>query len=175
MCHAKNQFCTMNRFVLILLLSLFNMVGAYAYTNSQYPSCSMRTVNRSMTAVSTASVGGTSMSKLVTATQYRVSNNAFSSMPSMKVNTIMHSSSKYSQSGFVEPGSDSQSNGSRKIRGQQRALGEGDEGEDDPDKNDPYENPLGDAVLPLLLLAAGYAIYLRRKNSVRIPESGHQQ
>ena len=35
--------------------------------------------------------------------------------------------------------------------------------------------PLGDAVLPLLLLAAGYAIYLRRKNSVRIPESGHQQ
>ena len=165
----------MNRFVLILLLSLFNMVGAYAYTNSQYPSCSMRTVNRSMTAVSTASVGGTSMSKLVTATQYRVSNNAFSSMPSMKVNTIMHSSSKYSQSGFVEPGSDSQSNGSRKIRGQQRALGEGDEGEDDPDKNDPYENPLGDAVLPLLLLAAGYAIYLRRKNSVRIPESGHQQ
>ena len=163
----------MNRFVLILLLSLFNMVGAYAYTNSQYPSCSMRTVNRSMTTVSTASEGGTSMSKQVTATQYRVSNNAFSSMPSMNVNTIVHSSSKYSQSGFVSL--DSESNGSRKIRGQQRALDEEDEGEDDPDKKDPYENPLGDAVLPLLLLAAGYAIYLRRKNSVRIPESGHQQ
>ena len=173
MCHAKNQFCNMNRFVLILLLSLFNMVGAYAYTNSQYPSCSMRTVNRSMTTVSTASEGGTSMSKQVTATQYRVSNNAFSSMPSMNVNTIVHSSSKYSQSGFVSL--DSESNGSRKIRGQQRALDEEDEGEDDPDKKDPYENPLGDAVLPLLLLAAGYAIYLRRKNSVRIPESGHQQ
>lgn len=175
MCHAKNHFCNMNRFVLILLLSLFNMVGAYAYTNSQYPSCSMRTVNCSMTTVSTASVGETSMSKQVTATQYRVSNNAFSSMPSMNVNTIVHSSSKYSQSGFVEPGSDSQSDGSRKIRGQQRALGEGDEGEDDPDKNDPYDNPLGDAVLPLLLLAAAYGIYLRRKNSVRIPDSGHQQ
>lgn len=43
------------------------------------------------------------------------------------------------------------------------------------DWEDPYEDPIGDAVLPLLLLAAGYAIYLRRKNSVRIPESGHQQ
>ena len=161
MCHAKNQFCNMNRFVLILLLSLFNMVGAYAYTNSQYPSCSMRTVNRSIITVSTASVGGTSMSKQVTATQYRVSNNAFSSMPSMNVNTIVHSSSKYSQSGLVSL--DSESNGSRKVRGQQRALGEGDEGEDDPDKNDPYDTPLGDAVLPLLLLAAGYVFFIARK------------
>ena len=175
MCNPKKQICNMNRFVLILLLSLFNVVGAYAYSNTQIPSYSMRTVNRSMATVSAASMGGTSMSKQVAATQYRVSNNAFSSMPSMNVNTIAQSSSKYSQSGFVEPGSDSQSSGSRKIRGQQRALGEGDEGEDDPDKNDPYDNPLGDAVLPLLLLAAGYAIYLRRKNRVQTPESGHQQ
>lgn len=43
------------------------------------------------------------------------------------------------------------------------------------DWEDPFLDPLGDAVLPLLLLAAGYVIYLRRKNSVRIPESGHQQ
>lgn len=40
---------------------------------------------------------------------------------------------------------------------------------------DPFLDPLGDAVLPLLLLAAGYAIYLRRKNSVRTSDSGHQQ
>ena len=40
---------------------------------------------------------------------------------------------------------------------------------------DPMDTPLGDAVLPLLLLAAGYAIYLRRKNSVRTSDSGHQQ
>ena len=162
MCHAKNQICNMNRFVLILLLSLFNMVGAYAYTNSQYPSCSMRTVNRSMTTVSTAGVGGTSMSKQVTATQYRVSNNAFSSMPSMNVNTIAQSSSKYSQSGFVEPGSDSQSGGSRKIRGQQRAIDEDDKEEKEPETNDPYV-PIGDAVLPLLLLAAGYGFFIARK------------
>ena len=43
------------------------------------------------------------------------------------------------------------------------------------DWEDPYLDPLGDAVLPLLLLAAGYAIYLRRKNSVRTSDSGHQQ
>ena len=154
----------MNRFVLILLLSLFNIVGTYAYSNTQHPSYSMRTVNSSMTTVSTASVGGTSMSKQVTTTQYRVSNNAFSSMPSMNVNTISQSSSNYSQSAYGESNSDSQS-GPRNIRGQQRALGEGDENEDDPDKNDPYANPLGDAVLPLLLLAAGYVVFLARKRS----------
>ena len=43
------------------------------------------------------------------------------------------------------------------------------------DWEDPFPDPLGDAVLPLLLLAAGYAIYLRRKNSVRTSDSGHQQ
>ena len=43
------------------------------------------------------------------------------------------------------------------------------------DNKDPFLDPLGDAVLPLLLLAAGYAIYLRRKNSVQTSDSGHQQ
>ena len=43
------------------------------------------------------------------------------------------------------------------------------------DWNDPYKDPIGDAVLPLLLLAAAYGIYLRRKNRVQTPESGHQQ
>ena len=158
----------MNRFVLILLLSLFNFVGAYAYTNtcqtSGYP---IRTVNK--TIISTGGGGSssagisTNMSRQVSSIQTRVSGNTFVSMPSMNVNTIATSSSKYSQSGFIEPGSDSQSDGSRKIRGQQRALDEEDEGEDDPDKNDPYDNPLGDAVLPLLLLAAGYVFFIARK------------
>ncbi len=43
------------------------------------------------------------------------------------------------------------------------------------DWEDPFLDPLGDAVLPLLLLAAGYVIYLRKKNSVRTSDSGHQQ
>jgi hypothetical protein len=40
---------------------------------------------------------------------------------------------------------------------------------------DPFLDPLGDAVLPLLLLAAAYGIYLRRKNRVQTPASEHQQ
>jgi hypothetical protein len=35
--------------------------------------------------------------------------------------------------------------------------------------------PLGDAVLPLLLLATAYAIYLRRKKRVQIPASEYKQ
>ena len=31
------------------------------------------------------------------------------------------------------------------------------------DWNDPYDNPIGDAVLPLLLLAAGYVFFIARK------------
>lgn len=57
------------------------------------------------------------------------------------------------------------------------AAKEDDEEKDTPpaDPPGPMENPLGDAVLPLLLLALGYAIYLRRKNSVQTSDSGHQQ
>lgn len=40
---------------------------------------------------------------------------------------------------------------------------------------DPFDDPLGDAVIPLLLLAVGYSIYLRRKNSVQTPDAGHNQ
>lgn len=68
--------------------------------------------------------------------------------------------------------------GTTSSRGPKKAAAkEDDEEKDTPpaDPPGPYENPIGDAVLPLLLLAAGYAIYLRRKNSVRIPESGLQQ
>ena len=43
------------------------------------------------------------------------------------------------------------------------------------DPNGPMENPIGDAILPMMLLAVVYGIYLRRKKCVRIPDSGHQQ
>ena len=178
MCNAKKQICNMNRFVLILLLSLFNMVGAYAYTNSrQTTTYTMRTVNKTIISVGgggSSSAGvSTNMSRQVSSTQMRVSGNSFASVPSMQVNTIATSSSKYSQSGFIEPGSDSQS-GPRISNGPQRAVDEDDKEEKEPETKDPY-TPLGDAVLPLLLLAAGYAIYLRRKNSVQTFDSGHQQ
>ena len=46
-------------------------------------------------------------------------------------------------------------------RGPRKAAEEGDTPPADP--NGPYENPLGDAVLPLLLLAAGYGFFIARK------------
>jgi hypothetical protein len=59
------------------------------------------------------------------------------------------------------------------ISGPQKGAAEGDTPPADPDG--PMEDPIGDAVFPLLLLAAGYSIYLRRKNSVRTPDAGHNQ
>jgi hypothetical protein len=58
-----------------------------------------------------------------------------------------------------------------------RRIGGGNSGGGDGPTNpdDPWKTPLSDAVLPLFLLAAGYAIYLRRKNSVQTSDSGHQQ
>ena len=63
--------------------------------------------------------------------------------------------------------------GATSSRGPKKAKEEGDTPPADPDG--PMEDPIGDAVLPLLLLAAGYSIYLRRKNSVRTPDAGHNQ
>ena len=50
--------------------------------------------------------------------------------------------------------------GPRRIGGGNQGGGSG---PDNPD--DVYSDPLGDAVLPLLLLAAGYVIFLARKRS----------
>ena len=47
-----------------------------------------------------------------------------------------------------------------------------------PDRppEDPFNDPIGDAVLPLLLMAAGYAICAwRRSKLVRTPDSGRQR
>ena len=61
------------------------------------------------------------------------------------------------------------------FSGPKRVIADGDEGDKENDGWKEPGVPLGDALLPLLLLAVGYAIYLRRKNSVRTSDSGHQQ
>lgn len=58
-------------------------------------------------------------------------------------------------------------------RGPRRAAEEGDEAP--PDPNGPMENPLTDAVPCLLLLALGYALYVRRKYGLPTPDSRHQR
>lgn len=65
---------------------------------------------------------------------------------------------------------------STKPRGPRRVIDEGDEEEKPENWDDPNKTPLGDIPwLGMVLLAAGYVIYLRRKNCVRTAESGHQQ
>ena len=65
---------------------------------------------------------------------------------------------------------------STKPRGPRRVIDEDDK-EDKPENwDDPNKTPLGDIPwLGMVLFALGYAIYLRRKNSVRTSDSGHQQ
>ena len=79
-------------------------------------------------------------------------------------------SSTISAIGSDNPNSNGMS-GPRRIGGGNSGGGD-DDGPENPD--DVYKDPLGDAVLPLLLLAVGYSIYLRRKNSVQTPDAGHK-
>ena len=79
-------------------------------------------------------------------------------------------SSTISAIGSDNPNSNGMS-GPRRIGGGNSGGGD-DDGPENPD--DVYKDPLGDAVIPLLLLAVGYSIYLRRKNSVQTPDAGHK-
>ena len=79
-------------------------------------------------------------------------------------------SSTTSAIGSDNPNSNNGMSGPRRIGGGNQGGGSG---PDNPD--DVYKDPLGDAVIPLLLLAVGYSIYLRRKNSVQTPDAGHNQ
>ena len=57
--------------------------------------------------------------------------------------------------------SDSPYGSSTSPTGPKKAAADGDTPPDDP--NGPMEDPIGDAVLPLLLLAAGYVVFVARK------------
>ena len=48
-------------------------------------------------------------------------------------------------------------------QGPRRVIDEDDKDEKPEGWQDPYKDPLGDAVLPLLLLAAGYVFFIARK------------
>lgn len=56
-------------------------------------------------------------------------------------------------------------------RGPRRVIDDGDETDKPDGWQDPFKDPLTDAVPCLLLLALGYAIYLGRKTSVPNPDS----
>lgn len=61
------------------------------------------------------------------------------------------------------------------LRGPRRVIDEDDEDEEKPDSwQDPFKDPLTDAVPCLLLLALGYALYVRRKYGLPPRNSRHQ-
>lgn len=75
----------------------------------------------------------------------------------------------FAAGGDMEIGAQSPQKG---ITGPRRVIDEDDKEEEKPDGwQDPFKDPLTDAVPCLLLLAIGYAIYLGRKTSVPNPDS----
>jgi hypothetical protein len=68
-------------------------------------------------------------------------------------------------SGFISADDNLNSSNINTPRGPRRAKEEGDEPPTNP--NGPMENPLGDAILPLLLLAAGYVFFIARRRALK--------
>jgi hypothetical protein len=161
----------MNRSVLIILISWMSILGIQAQTTTlaKKPNYPMRTVNK--TVISTHAVGAdietTNMYEQVYNTKTRVSDNTFSTVPSMQVNTIRRSIDQVLPMAASEPAD--LGSGPRKIRGQQRAIADGDEGEKEPDTNDPM-TPVGDIPwLLIALLALGCGL-LRRRRSLTLED-----
>ena len=81
----------------------------------------------------------------------------------------MHSTSAMQLSGSSLPqaavtGVSTTYDQSAAMSGPRRVIADDDEEEKPEGWDDPFYDPLGDALLPLLLLAAGYAICAWRKN-----------
>lgn len=159
----------MNRSVLIILISWMSILGIQAQTTTlaKKPNYPMRTVNK--TVISTHAVGAdietTNMYEQVYNTKTRVSDNTFSTVPSMQVNTIRRSIDQVLPMAASEPAD--LGSGPRKIRGPQRAAEEGDEkpgGWQDP------MTPVGDIPwLLIALLALGCGL-LRRRRSLTLED-----
>ena len=66
-------------------------------------------------------------------------------------------------SGFISADDNLNSSSNNTPRGPRRAQDKDEDDTPPADPNGPNENPLGDAVLPLLLLAAGYVVLVARK------------
>lgn len=98
--------------------------------------------------------------------QDRVSANTFSNTPSMEITTML-------------PSVDEDNNGyggrrrSSGVRPPQRDVDVDDNGEKEPETNDPNATPLGDTPWVLmLLLALGYALRVDKKIGLRMPGAG---
>ena len=171
----------MERLILVLLLSVFSF-GVYAqgsespysvishrqygtqdsynsYNQSQYGGI-YQTSSRSACYGAEQSDGYQSSYRSGDMYQDRVSANTFSNTPSMEITTMLPTVDE-SNNGY---GGRRRSSG---VRPPQRDVDAGDSGEKEPETNDPNATPLGDTPwLLMLLLAGGYAIYVRKKQVI---------
>lgn len=160
--------------IVIALLSCTNMLMATEYQLHQTSKAIYHSIGSGGS--SSAGVGYTSVgnTKATRATYNHTSGNVCPTAIGTTVN--FHSTSAMISSGSSLPSaattgviSADDNLPSYSPRGPRRAAEEGDTPPSDP--NGPNETPLTDAVPCLLLLAIGYAIYLRRKTSVPNPNS----
>ena len=70
----------------------------------------------------------------------------------------------FAAGGDMEIGAQSPQKG---ITGPRRVIDKDDEEEKPEGWQDPMEDPLGDALLPFLLLAAGYGFFIARRRSLK--------
>lgn len=137
----------MNTFKYILLIFLFGWSGMVMATD--YPS--------------TSAVGGEygGGNILAPGASYHVE------MPDMQFHST--STMQYSGSSWSSTTSDigGNSSSSSEPGGRKNVGGFGDNNPGDPGAEENQDGPIGDAVLPLLLLALGYVIYVRREITSR--------
>lgn len=161
---------TVKYILLILLLNCSMLLMATTYQLHQTSNATFKSV--SSAGMGSANVGQGSMRNGGVSTSGAIATVA---APAGE----FHSTSTMSTSGSSLPNAAAEGvvivndtdNGADKPSGPRRVGGFGDN-----NYGDPGAQPIGDIPwLMMALLVLGYAIYLRRKNSVRTSDSGHQQ
>ena len=161
---------TVKYILLILLLNCSMLLMATTYQLHQTSNATFKSV--SSAGMGSANVGQGSMRNGGVSTSGAIATVA---APAGE----FHSTSTMSTSGSSLPNAAAEGvvivndtdNGADKPSGPRRVGGFGDN-----NYGDPGAQPIGDIPwLMMALLVLGYAIYLRRKNSVRTSNSGHQQ
>lgn len=161
MCNLIRNFNNMKttKYILfIVLLSVSTLAWAVEYGVYQTSSASFRSssIATNNTMLGSASIHNGCISTTAPTMQFQSTStmSGSGSTLSSTTNAIIESNEPNAQSnnGFSGP---------RKARPE--------------DNDDPYDDPLTDAVPCLLFLALGYALYLRRKNRIPTPESRDNQ
>ena len=159
MCNLIRNFNNMKttKYILfIVLLSVSTLAWAVEYNVYQTSSASYRSSSMTSNENGTIATSYGSISTTAPTMQFQSTStmSGSGSTLSSTTNAIIESNEPNAQSnnGFSGP---------RKARPE--------------DNDDPYDDPITDAVPCLLFLAAAYCLYLRRKNRIPTPDTRHNQ